>query len=35
MQYESTDDNFVCNKCLKEDYELVKGNYVLKSDYVA
>lgn len=29
------DEQLVCNKCLKDDYELVDGSYVLKSEHAA
>ncbi len=29
------DDDFVCNKCLNNEYEFVDGRYVLKSEHAA
>jgi len=29
------DDNFVCDKCLEENYELIDGSYVLKEEQAA
>ena len=29
------DDDFICNKCLNDEYEFVDGSYVLKSEHAA
>ncbi len=29
------EDLFVCSKCLEDDYEIVEGSYVFKSEQVA